>query len=130
MSEVTIPSIYYSRCYPYVCGTSNITITIGPYSVECLSNEGGTVKTLSGMTGKLTCPDFAQFCTVSRKMCTNFCNQNGFCMGGVCNCLPNYFGNDCSKTTCTAGQFYSPSTNTCVTNCPSGYYANPFSHSC
>lgn len=128
--NVVVPAIYQSRCYPYVCGTSNITITIGGFSVECLSTEGGTVKTLSGLQGSLTCPDFTRFCTVSRKTCSEFCNQNGYCMGGVCNCLTTAFGSDCTQSSCTAGQFYSSTTSTCVSTCPSGTYANIFSHTC
>lgn len=51
-------------------------------------------------------------------------------MGGVCNCLPGYYGSDCSKTTCTTGYYYSPLTATCVTVCPSTYYQNIYSRTC
>lgn len=63
-------------------------------------------------------------------MCPNFCNQNGYCTGGVCNCYDGYYGSDCSKTICTAGQYYDPTNNSCNNTCPSGYYTNKFSGSC
>ena len=76
------------------------------YTVTCQSNEGGTRKTLTSLSGYLECPEFVDFCQQSRKICKNWCSQNGFCMRGVCNCLPGYYGADCSKTTCTSTQYY------------------------
>ncbi len=67
---------------------------------------------------------------MSRKTCSGFCNQNGFCMNAVCNCDEGFYGKDCSKTVCSSGQYYNPVSDNCVTNCPSGYYANKFSVSC
>lgn len=87
-------------------------------------------KTLSALAGYITCPIYTSFCTISQKTCTNFCNQNGFCMGGVCNCYTGYYGNDCTQTSCTTGQFYDPVGSTCGTNCPTGYYTNIYSRSC
>ena len=95
-----------------------------------MASEAGTAKTLSALVGSLTCPDYTAFCTLSGKTCNNFCNQNGFCMGGVCNCYTGYYGSDCSQTSCTAGQFFNPVDSTCGTNCPSGYYTNIYSDSC
>ena len=82
------------------------------------------------MSGYLTCPSFTSFCTMSRKTCQNYCNQNGYCMGGVCNCFTGYYGADCSRTSCTSGQYYDPASASCVSTCSSGYYANTFSRSC
>jgi hypothetical protein len=82
------------------------------------------------MNGYLNCPIFTSFCTVSQKTCTNFCNQNGYCMGGVCNCNTGYSGSTCTQTICTAGQYYDPIGGTCGANCPSGYYTNKYSKSC
>lgn len=87
-------------------------------------------KTLSALAGSLTCPSFTEFCTVSRKTCTNWCSKNGFCADGVCNCLSTNFGSDCSISTCTAGQYYDPIAGTCGTSCPSGTYQNSYSHTC
>lgn len=126
-----LPSVYQSRCYPYVCNANNsITFTIGSYTVVCLSGQAGISKTLSGLTGYLTCPNYINYCTISRKMCTNFCNQNGYCTGGICNCYDGYYGTDCSKTICTPGQYYVPTNDSCSTTCPSGYYTNKFSGTC
>ena len=130
LGTVTLPSTLTSRCYPYVCDTNSITFTIGTYTITCLSSEAGVQKTLSAMTGVLTCPIFASFCTDTRKTCSNWCSKNGFCMGGVCNCLPGYYGIDCSKTICTTSTYYDPVTGTCVTTCPSRYYQNQYSRSC
>ena len=129
---MTIPAIYQSRCYPYVCNTDSITFTIGSYSITCLSTETGVQKTLSALVGSLTCPSFESYCTKSRKTCTNWCSQKGFCMNGVCNCLEGYSGVDCSISTCTtATQYYDPSTTSCITGaCPSSYYQNIYSHTC
>lgn len=130
LGTVALPSALTSRCYPYLCATSSIKFTIGTYSITCLSTEAGVEKTLSAMTGSLTCPIFIDFCTNSRKTCSSWCSQNGFCMGGVCNCLPGYYGSGCSKTTCSSGQFYSLASSSCVSTCPSGYYQNVYSRSC
>ena len=82
------------------------------------------------MTGHLTCPIFADFCTNTRKTCSNWCSQNGYCMAGVCNCLQGYYGVDCSQTMCSINTYFDSTTSTCVSVCPSGYYQNIYSHSC
>lgn len=130
LGTVALPSTLTSRCYPYVCGTTSIVFTIGSYSITCQSSDAGTQKTLASMTGSLTCPIFSDFCSHTRKTCLNWCSKNGFCMGGVCNCLPGYYGSDCSKTTCSSGQYYDSTTSSCVTVCPSNYYQNIYSRSC
>jgi hypothetical protein len=130
LGTVALSNKLTSRCYPYSCGASSVTFTIGTYSITCLSSEAGTPKTLSAMTGSLTCPDFAAFCSNTRKTCASWCSQNGYCMAGVCNCLPGYYGVDCSKTMCSVGAYYDPTTSTCVSTCPSRYYQNIYSHSC
>ena len=130
LGTVALASSLTSRCYPYSCSTNSITFNIGTYTITCLSTEAGASKTLSAMTGSLTCPNFAAFCTDTRKTCSKWCSQNGFCMGGVCNCLPGYYGSDCSKTMCTSSTYYDPTTSTCVTVCPSKYYQNIYSRSC
>jgi hypothetical protein len=130
LGSVVVPAELMSRCYPYVCNTDNIVFTIGTYSITCLSTEAGVQKTLSALYGYLTCPSFTAFCTMSRKTCPNFCNQNGYCMQGICNCYTGYSGADCLQTSCTAGQYYNPVTSTCGANCNPGYYTNPYSRSC
>jgi len=132
MGKTALSSNLQSRCYPFVCNTNSITFTIGTYSVICLSSEAGQSKTLSGLSGYLTCPSYTSYCSVSRKTCSSFCNQNGYCMGGVCNCYTGYYGKDCSKTVCSSGQYFDPVSNNCLSSCPpsSGYYSNVFSSSC
>ena len=121
-----------SRCYPYACNPNSITFTIGTYTLTCLPSEAGSPKTLSSLTGSFTCPNYTAYCTMSRKTCSSFCSQNGYCMGGVCNCYPGYSGSDCSKITCSTVQYYDSASNSCIANCPpsSGYYNNQFSFSC
>ena len=89
MGISVLSSNLQSRCYPYVCNSSNnaIVFTIGTFTITCLNNEADVRKTLSGLAGYLTCPSYASFCTMSRKTCSGFCNQNGFCMNAVCNCV-------------------------------------------
>ncbi len=104
---------------------------MGSNKITCLSTENSTTKkTISSYTGYLACPTFSQFCTQSRKTCPKWCSQNGFCMGGICNCITGYYGDDCSKTTCTSGLFYNPLSGLCVSVCPSGYYQNPYNTAC
>ena len=130
-ASVGLPAILQSRCYPYVCNTDNIVFTIGTYTITCLASEAGTQKTRSGLVGRLVCPEYTAFCTVSRKTCANFCNQNGYCMGGICNCYTGYYGSDCNQTICANNtEYYNPVSGTCGTSCPSGYYVNVYSVSC
>ncbi len=87
------------------------------------------------MQGYLECPNFVDFCPQSRKICPNWCSQNGFCTRGVCNCYSDntvtYSGIDCSQTSCVAANnFFDPTTSSCVATCPSGYYANTRSKAC
>lgn len=50
-----IETTYRSRCYPMTCdyATSTITFTIGPYTVNCFSNEQGQNKTVTGMQNSI-----------------------------------------------------------------------------
>lgn len=130
LGSVALPSTVRSRCYPYTCNANNITFTVGTNTITCGSGETGVQKTISAFTGYLQCPDFAQFCTNSRKTCPSWCSQNGYCMGGICNCYTGYYGDDCSKTICTSGLFYSSVSGTCVSVCPSGYYQNSYNTAC
>lgn len=130
LGTVALPSTLQSRCYPYACGNSSITFTIGTYTIVCQSNEAGVQKILSALTGYLSCPIFADFCTNSRKTCPNWCSQNGYCMRGICNCYSGYEGDDCSQTQCTSGTYYNPLNYSCVNTCPSGYYSNAYSLTC
>lgn len=130
LGTVALPNTLTSRCYPHTCTSNSIIFTVGTYTITCLSSETGAQKTLSAMTGSLTCPLYADFCTRARKTCENWCSRNGYCMGGVCNCLTGFYGKDCSKTICTSGQYFNPLNNTCVTVCPSNYYQNIYSRSC
>jgi len=111
-----------SRCYPYVCGTSSIIFTIGSYTITCLSSEAGVMKSLSALTGYLTCPIYNNFCIESRKTCKNWCSQNGYCIDGVCNCYTGYSGPDCSQTICSASTYFDSSSNTCLATCSPGTY--------
>jgi proprotein convertase subtilisin/kexin type 5 len=127
---VALPSTVQSRCYPYTCNPTNITFQIGTNTITCGSGETGTQKTISAYTGYLQCPNYNSFCVVSRKTCPSWCSQNGYCMGGTCNCISGYYGDDCSKTICTSGLFYNSLTGTCVSTCPSGYYQNSYNTAC
>lgn len=132
LASVGIDSNLQSRCYPYVCYDNNaIKFIVGGNTILCSPTDAGTPKTLSGFAGSLTCPSYKNFCWMSRKLCPNWCSQNGFCTRGVCNCLPGYAGEDCSKTICTtATHKYNPGTSACVTSCPSSTYSNYYSFTC
>jgi len=131
LGNVPLPGTVLSRCYPYVCGTSSITFTIGSNTVVCLSSEAGNQKTINSFTGYIICPNFNDFCTLSRKTCSKWCSQNGYCTDGVCNCYTGYSGADCSQTICTvSGTYYNQATNSCVTTCPSGTFQNAYSRAC
>lgn len=71
---------------------------------------------------------------ISRKLCKNWCSQNGFCTRGICNCNPGYSGEDCSSNICSVGQYYIATNNSCVSgaslNCPDGTYANKYDSTC
>lgn len=121
-----------SRCYKYTCDLANtqISISIASNTIICRSAEEGATKILSGMHGNLICPNFDDFCVNSRKICPNWCSQNGICTRGVCNCISGFYGSDCSRTACTTSQFYDPISGACLTTCPTGYYQNKFSRTC
>jgi leishmanolysin len=76
-------------------GTSSITFTLANnQSTTCTST--GQVRTVTGYTGNLTCPDIAQFCQWYYRACPNSCSSNGYCVNGVCQCHASYTGADCS----------------------------------
>ncbi|KRX04453.1 Insulin-like growth factor binding protein, N-terminal [Pseudocohnilembus persalinus] len=60
-------------------------------------------------------------------LCPNDCSQNGYCMKGVCHCLPGYIGNDCGtfdagSIVCTSPCDTCGPTSTNCQSCISGYY--------
>ena len=130
LGTVALPSTVLTRCYPSECGVSTITFTIGTNIIVCSSTDEGRQITINSFTGYLECPNFADFCIRRRKTCSNWCSQNGFCMGGICNCIDGYYGADCSQTSCTTGTFYDPIAQTCNSVCPSRYYQNKYDFSC
>ena len=44
----------------------------------------------------MTCPNPETFCGKGKKFCKNWCSSKGYCLGGVCNCIRGYGGEDCS----------------------------------
>lgn len=132
LSTVALDPNLQSRCYPYVChNNGTIVFTVGVNMIVCLSTDYGVNKTLAGLSGYLTCPDFEAFCEISRKTCPNWCSQNGFCTRGICNCRSGYSGESCNISSCTTSTtFYNPSNNTCMTICPSGTYGNAYAFTC
>lgn len=124
LSNVGVSEKYRSRCYPYTCLGTSIRFTIDTNTIICTNLEEGVQKTLSSLDGYLECPNYDDYCKDSRKICPNWCSQNGFCTRGICNCYPGFYGEDCSKTICTTGQYYDESTSTCVASCPSNTYEN------
>lgn len=85
---------------------------MGTNTVTCSSSESGVQKDV-GLTYKLQCPDFNDFCGEFSARCTNDCNAHGLCTGsGVCNCYTGYSGLDCSTQTAvnyaliTSGSYY------------------------
>lgn len=130
LANVGITDKYRGRCYPYQCKTASIDFYIDSNTITCLNTDEGVQKTLGTLSGYLQCPKFTDFCTQSRKICSKWCSQNGYCTRGICNCLPGYYGADCSRTICTTGQYFDETTSTCVSACPSGTYMNKYSIAC
>lgn len=131
ISTVSIDSTLQSRCYPYTChDNNNITFMIGVNPLYCAPIDAGKTKALAGYYGTLTCPNYQDFCRISRKSCPNWCSQKGICTRGVCNCMSGAFGADCSQSSCAVGQYWDAAGGLCTNTCPSGYFANVFSSSC
>ena len=97
MSTLGVIGNLQGRCYQYLC-YSNYTIKFQFSSgnaakfLYCYPNDTLTNKTINGLFGQLTCPDFKDFCKNSRKLCINWCSQHGYCTGGICNCDVGYSG--------------------------------------
>jgi hypothetical protein len=65
---------------------------------------------------------------ISQQICPNLCSKNGYCLGGVCHCLPGFRAEDCSVS-CPAlflrGED-NPYEITCVDRCPEATYLDKF----
>ena len=55
----------------------------------------------AGFTGK-NCEDSTGVMFLEDSSCINGCKNRGSCTNGICNCLPQYFGNGCEYKHCTS----------------------------
>ncbi|KAL4478294.1 hypothetical protein ABPG72_009530 [Tetrahymena utriculariae] len=97
LSDPTVSINEQGLCYNYTCNSANqVVIQVGSNQVTCSQNN--QVVTIPNWRGSLKCPEkLDQFCNY-KKVCPNFCSSNGYCDNGVCKCIADFKGVDCSQT--------------------------------
>ncbi|XP_047324827.1 leishmanolysin-like [Impatiens glandulifera] len=89
-------------CYQHRCLNNSLEVAVDGIWKVC-PEAGGPIQ-FPGFNGQLVCPLFHELCStelvpVSRQ-CPNFCNYNGDCINGRCNCFIGFHGNNCGKRLC------------------------------
>jgi len=94
-----------SYCFKSSCnteddGSMSIAVKIGSKTVTC--QKQGDIS-VSGMSGKLSCPDPATFCsrTQVEGYCRRGCMGRGSCVDKECECIGGWSSFDCSIPTYT-----------------------------
>lgn len=115
------------RCYEYACSEEGVlTVTLdngqGQFDeIECNpETDNGQLKSSTVFSvGTLKCPqDIEKFCS-GTSLCKYNCNNNGFCVDGLCNCNGAYIGTYCGYL-CGAGQVVQGTS--CANKCDSRFY--------
>ncbi|EGR30431.1 leishmanolysin family protein, putative [Ichthyophthirius multifiliis] len=127
-----------ARCHMFKCSPDHKSISIFFPQIKrqiiCTKEkEEKLINPQNDRFGKIVCPSsFLQFCDYVH-ICPNYCSSVGFCVRGVCLCLPGWGGVDCSvkchqvvsdKTCvkqCPGNQVISPD-RSCQNQCPNGYF--------
>ena len=112
-------SFEYVACYEVLeCSSGLVVIKVADQVVEC-SNKGQNVH-VEGFSGVLTCPDPAALC--KDVPCPDFCNGNGKCVKGKCQCFEGYKGFDCAMF-CPKNCEKCKDANSC-SKCEKGYFVS------
>lgn len=83
----------HSGCHEVICADGVLSVKIGTTTVNCPA-AGGQISSISGYTGYITCPAYADVCEAP--LCLNGCFGYGKCVSGKCVCDDGYSGSDCS----------------------------------
>ncbi|KAK1436554.1 hypothetical protein QVD17_02335 [Tagetes erecta] len=89
-------------CYQRKCVNSTLEVAVDGIWKVC-PEAGGPIQ-FPGFNGELICPAYHELCSMdpilTSGQCTNSCNYNGDCVGGICHCFIGFDGHDCSKRSC------------------------------
>jgi hypothetical protein len=90
--------VQYTGCFETTCETGKIVVSIGGTDIDCLAAEEGAEKTIPGMEGTFTCPDYNRLCNNAIITCIGSCFGHGSCGGHAgCVCDETWFGDDCNS---------------------------------
>ncbi|EGR33745.1 leishmanolysin family protein, putative [Ichthyophthirius multifiliis] len=90
-------NIIKGQCYKYECSANGQQVNIYIESVKLVCNKNSEQKTVENYTGFVLCPEnITEFCKL-KKICKNFCSQNGYCLNNKCECKKDFYGEDCSN---------------------------------
>ncbi|CAK87891.1 unnamed protein product (macronuclear) [Paramecium tetraurelia] len=113
-------------CFQYSCDEDHqLSIIVDGTTYDC--SDGGSIPSFDDnkyLYGFM-CPDNPEDICQSKNECPNQCNKKGYCLGGVCTCIPGYAGRACEKA-CTT---YRDGIE-CVQTCPANTFANDLTMYC
>ena len=114
---------YQSAVDPFTCAACN-----GPYFNHCLAcNAPGFLDPLTDSCVSV-CPTGYWGDTSTRVCLTCYSTEDPYAVHGTCRSC--YGPNDNQCTSCFSGRFYLNTSDTCVLNCPDGWFPNMTNNSC
>ena len=114
---------YQSASEPFTCAACN-----GPYFNHCLAcNAPGFLDPLTDSCVSV-CPTGYWGDTSNRICLTCYSTEDPYAVHGTCRSC--YGPNDNQCTSCFSGRFYLNTSDTCVLNCPDGWFPNMTNNSC
>ncbi|XP_027357118.1 leishmanolysin-like isoform X1 [Abrus precatorius] len=89
-------------CYQHRCINNSLEVAVDGIWKVC-PGAGGPIQ-FPGFNGELICPAYFELCStdpvVESGQCHNWCNFNGDCVDGRCQCFLGFHGDDCSRRSC------------------------------
>ncbi|CAD8091415.1 unnamed protein product [Paramecium primaurelia] len=107
-------------CFKYSCDEDDyLTIIVDGVQYDCSSGGSQPSFDTNKYQYGFLCPDNPEEICQSNNECPKQCNKKGFCLGGVCTCIPGYSGRGCENLCYTFRDGID-----CVQSCPANTFSN------